>query len=254
MSATIVSLIAFAAMFGGAILGMGVRVLLPPHHLSSPSRDVVRLCIAILATVSSLVIGLLIASAKSSFDERTSSVRHFVAEALLVDRAMARLGSGTSPARKQFRDFLQTRLQEILNEEAIPAGASAISSKGPSIETVEASLLDLPDSTDAQRILKDRALSQLNDIAQTRWLLVEEAGGSIQPPFIVILIAWLAVIFASFGLFSPRNATVLVIMGISAASIAGSLFLILEMDQPYDGMIRLSERSIEIVLQQLGEP
>jgi hypothetical protein len=181
-------------------------------------------------------------------------VRHFVAEALLVDRAMARLGSGTSPARKQFRDFLQTRLQEILNEEAIPAGASAISSKGPSIETVEASLLDLPDSTDAQRILKDRALSQLNDIAQTRWLLVEEADGSIQPPFIVILIAWLAVIFASFGLFSPRNATVLVIMGISAASIAGSLFLILEMDQPYDGMIRLSERSIEIVLQQLGEP
>jgi ABC-type phosphate transport system permease subunit len=72
MSATIVSLIAFAAMFGGAILGMGVRVLLPPRHLSSPSRDVVRLCIAILATVSSLVIGLLIASAKSSFDERTS--------------------------------------------------------------------------------------------------------------------------------------------------------------------------------------
>jgi hypothetical protein len=254
MGATTVSLIAFAAMFGGAILGMGVRVLLPPHHLSSSSRDVVRLCIAILATVSSLVIGLLIASAKSSFDERTTSVRHFVAEALLVDRAMARLGPETAQARQAFRDFLQTRLQEILNREGLPAGTGSTPSKGPTVETVEASLLLLPVSTDAQRTLKDRALSLLSDIAQTRWLLVEEAGGSIQPPFIIILIAWLAVIFASFGLFSPRNATVLVIMAISAASIGGSLFLILEMDQPYDGMIRLSERSIEAVLQQLGEP
>src|SRR5829696_8054600 len=149
MGATTVSLIAFAAMFGGALLGIGARVRLPPHHLSSSSRDVVRLCIAILATVSSLVIGLLIASAKSSFDERTSSVRHFVAEALLVDRAMARLGPETAQARKQFRDFLQTRLQEILNEEGIPASASLTSSQGPSIETVEASLLVLPVSTDA---------------------------------------------------------------------------------------------------------
>ena len=83
---------------------------------------------------------------------------------------------------------------------------------------------------------------------------MEEAGGSIQPPFMVMLIVWLAVIFASFGLFSPRNATVLVILGVSAASIAGSLFLILEMDQPYDGMIRISQQSIEAVLQRIGQP
>jgi len=253
MGATAVSLIAFAAMFGGALLGIGVRVLLPPHHLSASSRDVVRLCIAMLATVSALVIGLLIASAKSSFDERTSSLRHFVAEALLVDRAMSHLGPDAAPARKQFRGVLEARLQEILTLETVPTGTSGAASPS-TFDAVETSLLALPVETDAQRLSQERAISLLNDISQTRWLLVEEAGGSIQPPFMVMLIVWLAVIFASFGLFSPRNATVLVIMGVSAASIAGSLFLILEMDQPYDGMIRISQHSIEAVLQRIGQP
>ena len=254
MGATSVSLIAFAAMFGGAVLGMGMRVLLPPHHLSSSSRDVIRLCIAILATVSSLVIGLLIASAKTSFDERTSSLRHFVAQAVLVDRAMSRLEPEIAPTRKLFRDVVETRLNEVRTIDTLPAGTLPPATPGATLDAVETLLLAFPADTDAQKTSRDRAISLLSNVAETRWLLVEQAGTSIQPPFIITLIAWLAVIFASFGLFSPRNATVLVVMGISAASIAGSLFLILEMDMPYDGLIRISEQSIEAVLQRLGRP
>jgi len=136
---------------------------------------------------------------------------------------------------------------------AMPAGTWGPAAPS-TFDPVETSLLAISVQTDTQRISQERAISLLNDISQTRWLLVEEAGGSIQPPFMVMLIVWLAVIFASFGLFSPRNATVLAIMGISAASIAGSLFLILEMDQPYDGMIRISQQSIEAVLQRIGQP
>lgn len=254
MGATIVAVLAFVAIFGGAVLGMVVRVALPSHHLSSSSRDVVRLCIAILATVSALVIGLLIASAKSSFDERTTSLRHFVAEALLFDRALAHIGPDAAPVRGQFREVVQQRLQEIWNIDGDGEVSARAAAQGFGFEAVQMMVLSLDPKTDGQRWLKERALTLLGDVAQTRWILVEQAGSSIQGPFLVILVVWLAVIFASFGLFSPRNATVLVVMAISAASIAGSLFLILEMDQPYEGLIRISQQSIDTVLERLGQP
>ena len=151
MGATSVSLIAFAAMFGGAVLGMGMRVLLPPHHLSSSSRDVIRLCIAILATVSSLVIGLLIASAKTSFDERTSSLRHFVAQAVLVDRAMSRLEPEIAPTRKLFRDVVENRLNEVRTIDTLPAGTLPPATPGATLDAVETLLLAFPADTDAQK-------------------------------------------------------------------------------------------------------
>jgi len=79
------------------------------------------------------------------------------------------------------------------------------------------------------------------DIAEARWLIIEQLGQKLLPmPFLVMLVFWLTVIFTSFGLFSPRNATVITFLLVCALSAAGSLFLIMELDTPYEGLIKIS--------------
>jgi lipid-A-disaccharide synthase-like uncharacterized protein len=91
------------------------------------------------------------------------------------------------------------------------------------------------------------------DIAEGRWLLIEETGQSSLPvAFLFMIVFWLTVIFSSFGLFSPRNATVIAVLFVCVLSAAGSLYLILEMDRPYEGLIRISSAPLRNALLFLG--
>ena len=84
------------------------------------------------------------------------------------------------------------------------------------------------------------ALQISGDLAQMRWILIEQREKSLPPTFVVVLVFWLAMLFASFGMFAPRNATVITVLGISALSVAGALFIIMEMNTPLEGMIKVS--------------
>ena len=86
-----------------------------------------------------------------------------------------------------------------------------------------------------------------HELAQTRWLLSEQSASSIQTPFLLVLILWLGIIFASFGLFAPRNGTVYAVIFLSALSLSTAVFLILELDQPFDGAIRISDAPLRTV-------
>ena len=109
------------------------------------------------------------------------------------------------------------------------------------MEAIQDKLFQLFPRTDAQRWLQSRALQISSEIAEGRWLLIEQKGqSSIPMPFIVMLVFWLTVIFACFGLFSPRNGTVVVVLLVCALSAASSLFLILELNTPYGGLIKVS--------------
>ena len=113
-------------------------------------------------------------------------------------------------------------------------------------------LLDLAPQNDAQRRLKSTALQLSGNIAEARWLVVEQAGSSIQWPFLAILVFWLAIIFASFGLFAPWNGSVMTALFVCALSVAGAIYLIVEMDQPYGGLIKISSAPLRAVLDQLS--
>jgi hypothetical protein len=253
MSALAVSLIAFCCIFGGMLLGMFLRGILPEHHLSDQSMGVVKLGTGMIATLAALVIGLLVASAKGSFDTMSNGLMQTGSKIILLDRAMAQYGPETREARELLRRGLASVIQRIWpNEKMEQTVAKALDSRA-GIEALQEKLLQLSPQNDAQRWAKSRALQVSGEIAETRWLLFEQVGqSSLSTPFFVILVFWLVVIFFSFGLSSPRNATVIIILLICALSAAGSLFLIQELDQPYGGLIVISSAPLHNALAHLG--
>jgi hypothetical protein len=256
MSPLVIFLIAFVFIFGGTLFGIFLRNILPVHHLSDESKDAVKLGIGMIATLAALVLGLLVASAKGTFDTASTGLRQIGARIILLDRTLAHYGPETMEARELLRRSLAAAIEQIWPEEG-GGGAEVLENKlrrqPERIEAVQDRLHHLTPKTDAQRSLLSRALQVSGDIAEGRWLLIEQMGQSSLPrPFLEILIFWLLIIFATFGLFSPRNTTVIIIFLICALSVAGSLYLIMELDNPYGGLIKVSSVPVRHALALLG--
>jgi hypothetical protein len=254
MSALLVGGVVFACVFGSALFGMYLAAVLPKHHLSSDSKDIIRVAMAMIATLAALVVGLLIASAKSSFDTKDGELKSAATRVILLDRAMAQYGPETKDARDFLRAIVAMKIQQIWPEGSSKSVETKAISQGSGVEALQRKLLDLSPQNDAQRWLKSTALQMSEDVAESRWLVVEQSGSSIQWPFLAILVFWLAIIFASFGLFAPYNGSVLAALFACALSVAGSIYLIVEMDQPYGGLIELSSAPLVTALSQLGQP
>jgi hypothetical protein len=247
------SLIALGCIFGGTLLGMWLRSLLPEHHLSEESKDTVKLGTGMVATMAALVLGLLIASAKGTFDTMTTEIRQVGAKIILLDRVMDQYGPETKEARQLLRRTVATTLQHIFMERTNGFAPPAAGDPGNELEVVQEKLRRLSPQNDGQQWLKSRALQLSADIADAKWLLVEQFGAKSLPmPFLVLLVSWLTLIFASFGLFSPRNATVIIVLFVCAVSAAASLFLILELDQPYQGLVKISSAPLHKALMHIG--
>src|SRR5215469_11197141 len=250
MSATAIGLIVFALVFGSALLAMYVHGALPEHHLSPDSKDVVKLGVALIATMSALVLSLLVASAKSAFDRRSSQLVQASADIILLDRALARYG----PETREARALLQRSVAATV-ERFWPAGGAKPIAVDPNTSPVEA-LYDkveaLSPQNEAQSSLRSQAMTLAAEVGRTRLLLFENLGSSIPVPFLVVLVFWLCIIFASFGLFAPRNATVIVVLCVCALSVSGAIFLILELDQSFEGLLQVSSAPLRAALAQLG--
>ena len=253
MNALAVGGIVFGCVFGGAVLGMLLGAILPKNHLSADSKDVIKVAIAMIATLAALVVGLLISSAKSSFDDKDTEMRRMAAQAILLDRTLAEYGPEGREIRDKFREMFAMRIAQIWPEESKAKVAPQAIGHGQAIEAIQRQLLDIVPQNDAQRWLKSTALQIAGEIAGARWLVFEQTGSAIQWSFLTILIFWLAVIFASFGLFAPRNSSVIFVLLICALSVAGALFLIVQMDQPYSGLIKISSAPVRAALSQLGQ-
>jgi hypothetical protein len=245
--------IVFAFTFGGALFGMFLRRNLPESHMSTESKDVVKMGTGLLATLAALVLGLLIASAKNSFDAQRTGFQQLSTNLILLDRSLKFYG----PETKEIRERLRHTVTLLLDHRWPERGARATSLDAADI-TESATLLyaairDLSPKTDAQKAIQSQALQVSWDLARTRWLLNQGDESSIPTPFLFILIFWLAVLFITFGVFSPRNATVIAILLICAISVAGALFLIVELDRPLNGLIQISSKPLRDALGQLGQ-
>lgn len=254
MNAIFIGGTAFAIVFGGALVGMYMRAVLPGHHLSSDSKDIIRIAMAMIATLAAVVAALLIASAKSSFDSKSSALTRAAASYVLLDRTLAEYGAETKAVRVQLHDIAVTRLRQIWPEEKAGTLNPEAVAHGLGIEVIQRQILDLTARNDAQQWLKSRALQLSSDIAETRWAGVEQLGSSIQWPLLTVMVFWFAAIFASFGLFAPVNGSVIAALFACALSVAGSVYLIVEMDQPYGGLIRLSSAPLVTAIGELGQP
>jgi hypothetical protein len=244
-----ISWIVFGVVFGGALVGLALRALLPEHHLSQDSRDVVKLGMGLLGTMAALVLGLLIASAKSSFDTQRNGLAQLSANLVLLDRALAHYGPETKDIREGLRQSVATMINQIWPENGDHAGGVEPTAGS---ETLYEQLQGLSPHTDSQRFLQAAALKTGVDVAQERWLLSAQKGSAIPVPFLVILVFWLAVLFVSFSMFTRPNGTVVMALLFCALSVAAAIFLILELDRPFDGLIQLSSDPLRRALAQLG--
>jgi hypothetical protein len=248
VSAIGIGLIVLVCVFGGSILGMVLHTMLPEHHLSSDSKDVIKLGMGLIATMSALVLALLTNSAKGSFDTQRNELTQMSASIILLDRVLAHYG----PETKDARDLLKGTVANMINRMWPDEG------HGPQLEPVAAEafydkIQALSPQNDVQRQLQAQAVKISVDIGQARWLLFEQGGRSIPMPFLVLLIFWVTVIFLSFGLFAPRNATVIVTLFLCALSLSGAIYLILELDHPFGGLVQISSAPLRSALSQIDK-
>jgi len=251
MSSIAISSIVFASVFGGALLGMFLRVTLPQHHLNEGSKDVVRLGMGLVATLSALVLGLLIASAKGSYDAQSNELTQMSAQIVLLDRVLAHYG----PETKEARDLLRNSVAHVLGQRWSKGrtGSSQLEPQSAGGEVLFDKIQELSPKDDAQRLLQAQALAIAVSVGQTRWLMYEQGATSISMPVLIVLVFWLATIFVSFGLFTSPNGTVIASLFVSALSVSGAILLILEMYSPYAGLIQISSAPLRAALAQLGK-
>jgi hypothetical protein len=248
MSALTTSLIAFVIILVGASAGVFLRTRLPQDHLSEHTRDVIKLGAGLVGTIGALVLSLLIATANSSYDSQKGSIQHLASDFILLDQALGQFGPEARLIRTELRQITGTLADRIWRDSRSNAADRESFAPLAVGEDFAARLLELTPQNDAQRLLKDRAIQVTADIAQTRFQLFEQSGRSLPLPFLVILIFWQAIIFASFGLISPFNSTLAVALTVFAASASGALFLVLELGQPFSGLLRLSSAPLRNAL------
>jgi len=250
MSAITVGVIVFASVFGGALLGLRLRAALPDPHLTAETKDVVKLSMGLVATMTALILGLLIASAKGSYDTQKGGVIQMAAKVAFLDRVLAIYGPEAGEARASLRRSVEDALASMWPDgksESVLLAPNSVA--GPALYH---SVQRLSPADEEHRVLKSQAVQIVTDLGQMRWLLFEQAGSSISTPLLVVVGVWLAVIFTSFGLFAPSNGTVVVALMVASLSVAGCLFLILELDQPFGGVIRIPSTPMRIALEHLG--
>ena len=253
MSPLAIALIAFGCILSGMLLGIFLRVVLPEHHLSDESKDVVKLGTGMIAMMAALVLGLLIASAKGNFDTMNSGIIQAGSKVILLDRIMAHYGPETKEVRGLLRRAVASFVEQAQLKDSALTEAMAPNPR-TTIETIQDRLLGLSPQNDAQRWLQSQALQVSAVIAEVRWLLTEHREQSALPmAFFVMLVSWLVIIFFSFGLFSPRNTTAVGILLVCVLSAASSLYLILELDRPYGGLIQVSIGPFREALLHLGQ-
>jgi hypothetical protein len=247
-----ISLAVVAFVMGGALLGGYVRNRLPHHHLEGDTRDIVKAGIGLLATLSALVLGLIIASAKSSFDTKTEEVQTAAVKLLHLDRSLRQLGTVGDNARQELTQMVRMRVDQVWAQRDPMAIAMRGSDAKPNLETLQAAIRSIAPRDEVQRSAIARALQASDELAQVRALVIAHTGSGIIMPLLVVLVFWFTIITAGLNLFAPRNGTTLVFNILCALSIASAIFLVLEMDQSFGGMIHVSDAPLRAALAQLA--
>jgi hypothetical protein len=241
MNALITASIIFGCSFGAGLVGMVLHVKLPDHHLDVGSKDVVKLVMSLIATMAALVLSLLIASANSSYQAQENEVQSLSANVILLDRLLSFYG----PDAKEPRDLLRQGVAAVHDRIWSPDGARAADLDPSATHGVANAFMDslqrLSPKTDSQTTLKSQAMQIGQNLGQTRLLMFEQSGSSISWPFLTVLVFWICMLFLGFGLFARFNATITVALFIGAVSVAGAIFLILELNAPYQGFMRISD-------------
>ena len=247
MNPTLIGVLVFACAFGGTLLGMRLKSLLPEHHLHDDSKGSVQLGVGLIATMTALVLGLITASAKSSFDDVNELMKNTAADLLSLEDALAHFGPAADSIRADMHETVRLRIDMIWPQDGGQASIDPFA-LADRVDRMAAGIRGLVPASSEQQWHYNRANELIGPITSARWNVASGLTNSIPPPFLAVLVFWIAVTFVSFGMFAPGNATVITVMFLCALSIGGAIFLVLEMDEPFAGLIRASSEPLRYAL------
>lgn len=250
MSSIAISSIVLACVFGGALFGMFLPTRLPEDHLSPKSTDLMKMGMGLLGTMSAMVLGLMFASAKNTYDTGKAELTALSAKLVLLDRVLAHYGPDAQGARNALREAVARALDQGWSDRSQPSSGPPAPRGG---EVLYDKIQNLSPANDQQRSVKSQALNIAIDLGQTQWLMLEQQPRPSAPLFLNVIVFWFTMIFISFGILAPRNGTVVVTLFVCALSVSGAIFLILEMYSPFSGVIRVSSDPLRIALSHLGQ-
>jgi hypothetical protein len=246
MTGGLFGLLVFVFLAAAALFSLWLHPRLPEHYRSAETTSNLRLGMGVIATITAVVLGLLISSVKGSFDLASRDVQALAADLIVLDRTLHFYGPNAAHARG-----LLARYTERVLEGTWPSGGQAPTVDDQVAEDLlnqtELTILSLlPDPQEPD--FKEQALTQVRSIVRRRQTLIEESGSAVSPHIVVALTLWLGLIFASFGYNAPRNGMMVIVLLVCAASVAGAIFLILEIDGAVTGLIVVSSDPIQHAL------
>ena len=250
MNSILISFVVFATILGAALLGMFVRRWIPDQHLGPDAKDVVRLVTGITATMAGVVLGMLVSSAKGYYDARTSEVAEIASQVVAIDRLLAEYGPETGEFRSQVHVLVQASMERVWGSQ--DSIAVALRPKENEEALLNKLRLIVPKS-EAQAAVKSQVIPAIMGLEQTQWrMFLKTQQISMPLPLVVVVVSWLAAIFASIGLFAPRNPTVLVAFALGALTVSSAVLIIVEMYSPFKGILRISPAPVLDALSQMG--
>lgn len=250
MNSLAVSFVVFSLVFSGALVGIVLRRALPQEHLGEDAKDTMRLAIGLVAAMTGLVLGMLVSSAKTYYDGQRSKVAEMSTEVILLDNALAIFGHDSEPLRIEIRQSVGDAVDRIW-----PKEKSRLSELRPKSndDVLNAQMQLLVPKNDEQVYAKTQVAVLMQSLRKSYWLMfLESEQATIPIPLLAVVTLWLVTIFISFGIFAPKNATVMATLVICALSVSGAIFLILEMYSPFSGVLRISSTAVRDAMDQLA--
>jgi hypothetical protein len=250
LSPIVIATIAFALILAGTIAGTLIRSRLPEPHLTGDSKEVIRLATALVGTLTAVVLALLFAATRASYEHTSGYVSRLSADITELDEILQDYGPEANPVRRQLRAEVVPLIDSIWREQAQTAGRST--NFRASHDTSATYLLrQLQPKNAVQASMQARAIAISADIAQTRLALFAQPPDSVSHPFIVVLVLWLTFIFTTFSMSAKPNPTLTIVLGVCVLSASGAVYLILELGQPFDGLMQVSNDTLRAALRPI---
>jgi Protein of unknown function (DUF4239) len=253
MNSLAIFALAFLFPLAGICVGMVSRRLLPEHHLSRESTDVIKLATGLMATLVALVLGLLVSSANSFYGTVEGEYKQALVDVVQLDRYLEAYGPPARELRVLTRHIVvQTFQQRWSDDDFGPKEEARETDKEPLID-IERRILALTPADAEQKWFQSQALQLTQRLVAVRQLMSSAGSGrSLPPPILVVVLVCSAAIFASFSLFVQPNPTVIVALGVSALAVAAAVFLIVELNTPFGGLLQISSGPAHAALRTLA--
>jgi hypothetical protein len=252
LSPVIIGLLVFVVILTGTFVGRCVRRLLPRDHLTEETKSLVSVSMAVVTTISALVLGLLISNANSSFIALGGQVTSLSAQVIRLDQILRRYGPETAPARDILRQYAEHKVEDLFPSDWRTRPNVGNPATYELLQQLEDSLLALKPANQRDQWWLGQAMILAAKIGDARWILAQQVGQGTPKAFVALLVFWLTLLFASFALFAPRNLTSAATLMLCALAVSGAVGMILELEQGLGGLIHISPQPMRQAVMVLG--